>query len=58
MTTQELKKMVWECLRDDSDRLSEWEIRFLDDNAASPEFSQRQAATIEQIWQKLFGGST
>lgn len=57
MASDDSKKMVKECLADDSDRLSAWEVEFLDSvNSRGGNFTERQAATIEKIWQKLFGG--
>lgn len=53
----DLKKMIKECLKDDSDRLSPWEIEFLDQNANCQRgfFTIKQTKIIERIWNELFG---
>lgn len=55
MTENESRKMVKECLADDSDRLTAWECEFLDslNNRRDP-LTERQVAILEKIWQKLF----
>lgn len=55
MSTSDLKKMVRECLKDDSDRLTTWEIEFLDSVNGREVLSDKQAAVIQKIWDKLFG---
>ena len=61
---EDQRKMIKECLADDSNRLSEWEIQFLDSvnarlnstgHPASAELSDKQLATLEKIWGKLYG---
>ncbi len=51
----ELRKMVRECLADDSDRLSAWECEFLDSVLKWDDYTAKQANTIEKIWSRLFG---
>ncbi len=55
--TEDFRKMIKECLADDSDRFSAWEIEFLDSvNLWEGDFRPNQEATIAKIWSKLFGG--
>lgn len=51
----DLKKMIKECLADDSDQLSSWECEFLDSVNRQDRLSEKQAEIIERIWVKLFG---
>lgn len=56
MNNDDLRKMIKECLADDSDRLGAWECEFMDSvNRWTGAFTEKQAATIEKIWDKLFG---
>jgi hypothetical protein len=59
MTQNDFIKMARECLGDDSDRLTAWEIKFLDEivtryNRQWFELSTKQCSTVEGIWNKLF----
>lgn len=52
----ELRRMVKELLADESDTLSWWECDFLDSvNRWIGDYSDKQAETIEKIWEKVFG---
>ena len=53
----DLRKMVKELLADESDRLSSWECDFLDSmHRWTGEYTEKQAAIIQRIWGKIFGG--
>jgi hypothetical protein len=54
VTTNDFQKMVQECLKDDSDRLSAWEVEFLDSIVRQSYFTAKQEAVIQRIWDKLF----
>ncbi len=50
------RTMLDELLKDESDRLSTWEIDFLDDLACNLNpLTPRQTRKIEKIWEKIFG---
>ena len=57
--TQDELTMLDELLGDDSDRLSEWEVNFLEsmDRKRVQASSDRERHKLEQIWEKLFGGA-
>lgn len=55
MTTDQ-KQMLQECLADDNDRLSDWEIEFLESLNRRPEgyeLSEKQAACLSKINEKV-----
>ena len=53
----DLRKMVKELLADESDRLTPWECDFLDSmHKWTGDYTAKQAAIIERIWNKIFGG--
>ena len=49
------KKMVAELLDDESDRLNDWEIEFLESVNRRDSFTDRQKEKLEQLWDKVFG---
>ncbi len=55
MTDADYRKMIRECLADDSDRLSDWECEFLDSVNRQDRLSEKQTGIIQRIWGKLFG---
>ena len=55
MTQTDLRKMVRECLADDSGKLTAWECDFLDSLARANWITDKQAAIVERIWMKLYG---
>ena len=56
MTDQaDLRKMVKELLADESDRLTTWECEFLDSVNRQDRLSDKQAAIIERVWNKIYG---
>lgn len=48
--------MVDELLADESDRMTEWEIDFIDsvNKQRDRDLSDKQTAIIERIWNKVF----
>lgn len=50
-------KMLDELLADDSDRLTDWEVRFLEslNTQRHRELSPKQVAALESIWDRIFG---
>ena len=54
MTTDQ-EEMLDECLADDNDRLTDWEIQFLEDmnRRRDCELTERQAACLERINEKV-----
>ena len=55
MTLDE-RRMLNELLNDDSDRLSEWEMGFLESlDELRDVLSDRQADKLEAVWKKVFG---
>jgi hypothetical protein len=50
----ELRKMIKELLADDSDRLSAWECDFVDSVNRQGNLSEKQAAVIVRIYERLF----
>ena len=55
MISNELK-MLDELLADDSDRLSDWETKFLEslNTRRGSDWSTKQVAALERIWDRIF----
>ncbi len=51
----DLRKMLKEILDDESDRLTTWEVEFIDSVNKQQSITPSQAAVIERIWAKIFG---
>ena len=49
--------MLDELLADDSDKMTDWEVEFIEslNKQRDREFSDRQVATLEKIWRKVYG---
>jgi len=45
--------MVWEMLQAEDKGFNNWEIEFLDDMYKRMTYSEKQAAKIEQIYEKM-----
>ncbi len=56
MDDSDAHKMIKECLADESDRLTDWEITFLDSVTKQTNLSEKQMSIVQRIWDKLFGG--
>ena len=55
MTDADIRNMIRECLADDSDRLTDWEMEFLDSlNKWTGDYTERQVEWLERIWSKCF----
>lgn len=60
MDDREYWKMIDELLQDESDKLNDWEIGFLEDivrknEAGILDMTTKRRNKINQIWQKVFG---
>jgi hypothetical protein len=56
--TPDEQKMLQECLDDDSDRLTAWEVEFLESLSRLPDsrsLSDKQRAVLERINSKVLG---
>ncbi len=50
--SEKLREMVYEMLQEEDKGFNNWEIEFLDDMYKRTEYTEKQAAKIEQIYAK------
>lgn len=50
----DLRNMIKEILADDNDRMTDWEVSFIDSVNRQDRLSEKQAEIIERIWGKVF----
>lgn len=56
--TKDQLEMLDELLQDDSDRMNDWEINFIEDfnRKRDMKLTDRQEQKLRSIWDKVFGG--
>lgn len=57
MSVVDNRKMLDEILKDESDRMTAWEVEFIEslDRQNVFKWTDKQIAILERIWRKLFG---
>jgi len=55
---KDLRNMVDELMESDTDKMTAWEMEFTESvykRSLSMDYTEKQAAVIERIWDKVFG---
>ena len=57
MNNSDIRNMVRELFQDESDQQSPWELEFVESmfRWIDKDYTPKQAAVIEKIWNKVFG---